>query len=187
MKMTNSKANATLERTSVETLCGWSPFKPLDQECRNVFNEAMKGLVGVAYTPIEVSTQLVNGVNYRFRCEARIITPNAPKYIALVEIHQPFNGLPIITNITQYPICGGWSAFHPLNNDEKNIFNEAIKGLVGVNYTPIEVSTQVVEGMNYRFLCNAELPSPTIGCYRVIMEICEDLTGAPRICEIKRI
>ena len=53
---------------------GWTPYRPLTAEDRKVFNEAMKGFVGVTYTPNEVSTQVVAGTNYRFKCTSRHMT-----------------------------------------------------------------------------------------------------------------
>lgn len=50
---------------------------------------------------------------------------------------------------------GGWSPYHDLTPDDKKVFDEAIKDLVGVVYSPSKVSTQVIAGTNYRFKCSA--------------------------------
>ena len=81
-------------------LGGWSSFGPVTSEDKKVFNEATSGLIGVDYTPEKVSTQVVNGTNYRFQCSATI--PNGTAiWLAMVEIYAPINGKPIITQITK--------------------------------------------------------------------------------------
>jgi hypothetical protein len=50
---------------------------------------------------------------------------------------------------------GGWSEFHSLTKDEEILFKEVMGNILGVSYKPIVVSTQVVSGMNYCFICRA--------------------------------
>jgi len=54
-------------------------------------------------------------------------------------------------------IAGGWSKFRALTAEDKDVFERAMKGLVGVSYEPLLVSTQVVAGENFKYLCNATL------------------------------
>jgi len=182
--MTNSKVNPTLER---EILGGWTPFRPLDENCMNVFNEAICNLIGVNYTPIEVSTQVVNGINYRFRCDAKCTSPNAPTYQCTIEVYQAPNCTPVVTNITRHGNYDGWTPFRNLDNECRTIFNEATECLCGAIYEPLEVCTQVSCVGNYRFLCNAECNETNHGSFNCIIEICKEINGDLRICEIKRI
>lgn len=71
----------------------------ISSEEMDVFKAAMGGLVGVSYTPLCVSTQVVAGMNYRFFCNAIGIYPNATDYGAMVNIYQPLEGQPHITSI----------------------------------------------------------------------------------------
>lgn len=71
---------------------GWSPFEPLTEEDRKVFDEAMKGLVGVEYTPKKVSKQIVQGTNYRFFCYGNPLTAEPGKFPAVVKIYAPLPG-----------------------------------------------------------------------------------------------
>lgn len=81
---------------------------------------------------------------------------------------------------------GGWSPYGPLTPEDKEVFSQAMNGFVGVHYTPKEVSKQVVAGMNYRFKCDASLPSqPAI--WEAIVEIFQPLDGKPYITAIHRI
>lgn len=79
---------------------GWSPYHPLTPQDRKVFDEAMNGFVGVQYTPNTVSTQVVAGTNYRFKCTASM-PPSEVIWEAIVEIFQPLNGKPYVTGIVR--------------------------------------------------------------------------------------
>ena len=52
---------------------------------------------------------------------------------------------------------GCWSKFKSLTEEDKEVFDRALKGLVGVTYEPLLVSTQVVAGLNFKYVCNATL------------------------------
>ncbi len=54
-------------------------------------------------------------------------------------------------------LAGGWSEFRALTAEDKDVFERAIKGLMGVTYEPLLVATQVVAGENFKYLCNATL------------------------------
>ncbi len=90
----------TREREAKRTMSGgWSPFEALNAEDRKVFREAMEGHVGVTYTPEKVSRQVVNGMNYRFSCQANPATLGGHEYPVIVKIHAPVNGRPRIEEI----------------------------------------------------------------------------------------
>lgn len=71
-------------------------------------------------------------------------------------------------------ILGGWSPYAPLTAEDRKVFDEAMAGLVGVNYSPQLVSKQVVAGMNYRFKCEASMP-PSMVIWEAIVEIFQPL------------
>lgn len=79
---------------------GWTQYQPLTPQDQKVFDEAMRGFVGVKYSPKEVSTQVVNGTNYRFRCDASM-PPSEVIWEAIVEIYSPINGQPHVVSITR--------------------------------------------------------------------------------------
>lgn len=83
-------------------------------------------------------------------------------------------------------IVGGWSKYHALTPEDKLVFDEAMKGLIGVDYKPQSVSTQVVAGMNYRFKCSASVP-PSDVMWEAIVEIYQPLDGKPYVTGIVRI
>ena len=58
----------------------------------------MESFSGVVYTPISVSTQVVTGTNYRFKCAASR-PPSGLIWEAVVEIYRPMHGKAHIINI----------------------------------------------------------------------------------------
>ncbi len=78
---------------------GWSDFKELEDADKKVFAEAMKGHIGVTYTPEKVSKQLVNGTNYRFFCYGKPVTQDSHSFPAIVTVHAPIGDRPTIANI----------------------------------------------------------------------------------------
>ena len=90
-------SNQTLEQNTL--LGGWSAYAPLTAEDKAVFAEAMNGFVGVSYIPTAVKTQVVAGMNYRFKCNASM-PPSDVIWEAVVEIYAPLGGKPpVITGI----------------------------------------------------------------------------------------
>lgn len=87
---------------------------------------------------------------------------------------------------TQEHLCGGWTSYHDISTDESRVFDEALKGFVGVIYRPTSVSTQIVAGVNYRFKCMASQP-PTEVIWEAIVEIYKPLKGDPHVIGIIRI
>ena len=85
-------------------------------------------------------------------------------------------------------LLGAFSPFTcKITKDEKAVFNEATERLLGVKYTPVAVSVQVVAGTNYRFFCNAELVNqyPTLGA--AVVSIYRPLKGAAHITGISNV
>lgn len=50
-------------------------------------------------------------------------------------------------------MVGGWSPFVEPTEADRQVFEKAQYSLKGVDYTPIKVSKQIVNGTNYRFAC----------------------------------
>lgn len=78
---------------------------------------------------------------------------------------------------------GGWSAYTTPTPAELKIFKEAINGLLGVNYKPTAVSTQLVAGTNFRFKALATVILSGL-IYEVIVSIYQPLSGEPKLIEI---
>lgn len=87
---------------------------------------------------------------------------------------------------TETLVPGGWTPYHNLTPADKQVFDEALKGLLGVKYTPQTVSTQVVAGTNYRFKSLASLPQADV-VWEAIVEIFKPLNGNPYVTGIIRL
>lgn len=73
---------------------GWTDFSTqIDASARQVFDEALGRIVGVGYSPIAVASQVSQGVNYRFFCNAYpVTTPGMQTYPVMVKIYKPIYG-----------------------------------------------------------------------------------------------
>jgi|APHig6443718053_1056840.scaffolds.fasta_scaffold05223_2 hypothetical protein len=85
-------------------------------------------------------------------------------------------------------VPGGWTSFScNLSKTDLAVFGKAMHGLVGVNYEPIAVATQVVSGMNCDFFCNARGVYPGALVYAAMVRIYAPATGDPHIVSIRKI
>lgn len=79
---------------------GWTPYSTtISAEAKKVFDSAIKGLLGVHYTPLAVATQVVSGINYHFFCIAKGVYPGALNEAVIIQIYQPLKGDAHITSI----------------------------------------------------------------------------------------
>jgi len=75
-------------------------------------------------------------------------------------------------------IPGGWTAYSSSISDDAMIaFNEALDGHLGVNYTPLAVASQVVSGINYRFLADAQVVYPNAPHYAAFIQVYKPING----------
>jgi len=79
-------------------------------------------------------------------------------------------------NRSEEVVCGGWSQIDELVEDHTlEVFNKAISKEVGLTYEPLKlIGTQVVAGMNYKFLCNVTKDGVK---QQMIIVVYEDLEG----------
>lgn len=187
------KADATEIREQMEQQTGtrvqsdgaYTAMRAVTAEDKALFDDALEGLVGVTYTPDSVATQVVDGTNYKFLCQAVTATREPLAYRAEVVIYKslprssqkamvtsivrlgeqqaPANAAPAETNAAPAAdnapakVLGAYSRMRALTAEDKAVFDEAVGAIIGVSYKPDSVATQLVNGTNYRFLCNAEI------------------------------
>ena len=85
-------------------------------------------------------------------------------------------------------MTGGWSATESpeITEDVQALFDKAMNGLLGVNYTPVAyLGTQLVAGTNHCILCQASVVYPGAEPYYVLVYIYEDLSGNAEILDIE--
>lgn len=71
---------------------------------------------------------------------------------------------------------GAWTAYRSPTHEEMELFKKTVH-LLGVEYTPLAVATQVVSGINYRFVCNAKVVAPNAQNQLAIVGIYKDTAG----------
>lgn len=84
----------------------------------------------------------------------------------------------------QETLVGGWTPLHALDDQEQQVFAEATSRLIGAEYQPLEVRTQVVNGINYQYVANQSVPGFS-AVRRVLVEIYAPISGEPTITGIK--
>jgi hypothetical protein len=82
---------------------------------------------------------------------------------------------------------GGWSDWNEVTQKEKDVFDPAIRSIVGVKYTPLFFASQVVAGMNYCFLCKGMIINKEQTMIVASVHIYKPLSGEPHVTEIHRI
>ncbi len=84
-------------------------------------------------------------------------------------------------------VLGGWTNFNfELTPEAKAAFAAATEGFVGQRFTPLAFATQVVAGLNYSFLCKAQLVVPNAPTRATKVHVYQPLPGqgAPHITQI---
>ncbi|NJL28088.1 MAG: hypothetical protein HC897_09410 [Thermoanaerobaculia bacterium] len=85
-------------------------------------------------------------------------------------------------------LMGGWSLWNfTLSPEAKKVFEHTVGLLRGVNYTPLAFATQVVDGLNYCFLCKGQVVVPEQPQFAVLIYVWAPPGGEPHITHIKRI
>ncbi len=82
---------------------------------------------------------------------------------------------------------GGYSEWNfDLTSEAMEVFNEALQGLMGVNYKPFAFATQVVAGTNYSFLAKARpvVPNPSLGVAKIHVFAPLPGQGPPKLGDI---
>lgn len=82
---------------------------------------------------------------------------------------------------------GGWSAFENLLSDDDDVFEKAVKGHVGVDYTAIKVSKLLVNGTNYRFFCIGKVADKENSSFPAIVKVYQPVNGNAVITGIERV
>lgn len=78
-------------------------------------------------------------------------------------------------------IPGGYTEDRAVTAEDLAIFEEALAGLLGVDYEPTLVATQIVAGTNYRFTATATVVYPDAEPYTVHIFIYQPLGDEPPV------
>ena len=81
---------------------------------------------------------------------------------------------------------GGWSEPRPITMQDRKVFIDALGGMVGATYTPHLVSTQVVNGTNYAFLCGMRTATYQAEVGFAVINAHRSLAGEVKLIDIKK-
>jgi hypothetical protein len=83
-------------------------------------------------------------------------------------------------------IPGGWSPWiWAINKTEGRIFDEVMEQIIGVEYKPVAIASQVVSGTNYAYLCEATIMNEAQTKYVAIVYILAPLKTKPFLRNIR--
>jgi hypothetical protein len=104
------------------------PFTKVSPDVRKVFDEAVRGLTVLHYTPMAVSTQTVSGTNYNFAANAKVA--NGSDCPILIRIFRPLNGLARLCGTYALGLPGALGTFGPFrdtNETERTPINRRLR------------------------------------------------------------
>ena len=182
-------------------------------KAKEIFEDTVGKLLGVKYEVFAYATQTTEGINYRFLANSKVVYPGAPNELAFIQVHVDPKGNksirfikiidPKITEIEDQeldqvrgdmPMPGGWSVYQCINgsnsseaDEARKIFENTVGDLKGVEYAVFAYAVQVVEGRNFRFLCNSKVVYPGAPNELALAQVYVPLKGEPTITFIKTI
>ncbi len=207
--LTGTVAGAAVPAAADTALCaenclrtGWqqadSPV--VSDRLQKICEQAFAGLLGADYKPeVLLATRRTPGsTGYRILCRMQAVTPGAREQYVIVTLHKPLLGSAAVDTVTETQmdtdlgdasgmLAGGWTKpdTAALTAEQTAAFDAAMQGLTGVSYKPLALlSTQVVAGVNYRFLCEATAVYPGAEPYYAVVTVYQALDGTAQILDI---
>lgn len=84
-------------------------------------------------------------------------------------------------------MVGAWTAYSTqISENDMATYNSVMQNLMGVDYTPLAISKQLVEGENLRFFCNAKGVYPNAVNEAAMIQICDPAGGKAHLFSIER-
>jgi len=174
-----------------------------------LFNKAAEGLDGVTYKPVVVlASQTVAGTNYAYFCKAKTVTAKPKTSWKVVVVGKDLQGKASILAINNFNhkkistlkkakstsgMAGAWTvktkklSSKGIPKSALKAINKAKKKYKKVSLTPLVLlSSQVVAGTNYRYLCSGKAQgSNAVQFYAV--DVYKNLKGGAKITSCKLI
>lgn len=83
---------------------------------------------------------------------------------------------------------GGYTDFRPLTPEDKALFEKVMSPILGVEYEPTQVATQVVsKAINYKFRAIGTIINPSQDKFHAVITIIEPSEGDPVLESIVRV
>ncbi|MFK7948184.1 MAG: hypothetical protein AB8G11_11370 [Saprospiraceae bacterium] len=162
-----------------------------DKALLEIIAKVQPHVIGAVWTPLRICYQIVNGINFKITYVVTTVTHPPKQTLVEIEGHMATDGTitrkptEIIAELgTNRLLVGGWSPYRPVTKADIEVLNAANN--IGVHRVPIAVSTQVVSGTNYHFICVSQVPGTT-ETYLELVTVYEPINGEPRITKIERL
>lgn len=84
-------------------------------------------------------------------------------------------------------LMGGWSDFTDLAPEDEEVFKQAIGLVKDIDYKAFKVSKQIVNGTNYRFICEGNPVVKDSNIFPAIVKVYQPVNGNAVITGIKRV
>jgi len=193
---TSETASGNGNESEQSMIGGWTrPDSPaVTDEVKELMEKALEDLVGMDYIPVAyIGTQVVAGTNHAILCRVKAVTPDAAETYAIVYLYEDLEGNVEITEVKDFgaqtninDLDGGWSqADAEVSEEAKAAFEEATGKMIGADYDLIAlVSTQVVSGMNYCFLCTVRAVSPEAEARYALVYVYQDVQGEAKVTDV---
>ncbi len=172
----------------------------ITDELKDLVEKAQKDLTGAGYVPVAyLATQIVAGRNHAVLCRVTRITSDPVETYAVVIFYEDTEGNVTISDVQDFgaetwlydgELTGGWEQPETpeITEEAGKAFEKAMEGFTGVGYVPVALlTTQLVAGMNYRYLCEATTVVPDAETSYAIVTVYQDLEGNAEITEIVRL
>lgn len=185
---------------SAATAGGWSVSKArysfLTSGQQKIFNKAVKKVTGVSYQPVALlAKQVVAGTNYVFLCQGTTVTAKPKKAWYVLTAYKDLNKKVTLSSVKKIKLGkikvnenprgeileGGLKITKfknkpaALSAPVRIVFNKGIENFTGNELRPIALlGTQVVSGMNHKFLCYG---TGAAGADLYVVDIYLDLEG----------
>ena len=173
----------------------------LTDEQKALFEKGLDDLVGANYVPIAyLGSQVVAGTNHCFLAQTTPVVPDAQPTYTLVFLYEDLEGNVHLMNVADMPVIpnddgtatvpgaetlmGGWSyaESYEITDELAGLFNKALDGMVGANYTAIaQLGTQVVAGTNRCILAQVTPVVPDPQPHYALVYIYENLEGGAEL------
>ena len=166
------------------------------------FEAANASMADANYEPIAVvAEQVVAGMNYLYLCKDASTGAGEPAILAFAEVYKDLDGKASVTTVSgidvgsiatvdkapEAGLDGGWTILDApksvsMSEDASAAATKALGSYAGIDAHPIALlGTQVVAGMNYKFLCVGTPTTPDAANALYVATVYQDLSGN---CEV---
>ena len=196
-------AETTDEKVGAWEIYSYVDIRNMTDDDLKHFEDATAELTGVGYEPVGVLvTQVVSGMNTAFLAKGTQLSTDTEPGLYVVTVYTDTEQVSSVLAINRIipdairvapvseQLLGGWEVHGTgrpgsIGEDGEIALNEALEGLTGMNYMPATLlATQLVSGMNYRFLCFGTTVSDTPETGLYVMDVYAPLEGKAQITNV---